>query len=635
MKLSLQGKLSAVTIIVIAIISICLGTLSYSQLKASRDKLINSEAQAQATAFKSYLSSWASDHKNIMQGLAEQLDIELQSGPLDHQKILRLLSQTKTSGDFALTFVGLEDGTMYRHDPSLDKSGYDPRVRDWYKSAKTEQQPLITAPYIAATGKKLAITFVYPLIVNGKFAGAIGGLFYMDKIVNNVLSMAVQGDGYAMLFDRRNVIAAYPEQSLILKEPTVLSPSFSQSNLLNLASKNSISAVTINQQKMLVYLGTIPHTEWILGLAMKKSVLDAPLFSLLLKTLLIVVILIVIAAIGASFLIRWLFKDLRNVSEGLSNIASGNGDLTLRIQTNSTDEIGQLAHNFNSFVQFLHGIISRLRDICDELVEQAATTTRTSDRSETQIHSQQQEVTLVATAVNEMTVATQEIANNAANTAQTSDNAVSLSNSGQIQVHQSQESINKLASELQSTMNAISELDSHVQEISSILTTISGIAEQTNLLALNAAIEAARAGEQGRGFAVVADEVRSLSQRTHSSTEEIRNMIEVLQRSTHHAVSSMTNSRELADHSVNDTEAANRSFEEIRQSIETINEMATQIATAAEEQTSVTSEINENTTNIHSAAEELALVATESSRQAGELAKLSERLRQDIGLFKL
>lgn len=531
--------------------------------------------------------------------------------------------------------MGLEDGTMYRHDPSLDKAGYDPRVRGWYKSAKANLKPFITAPYIAATGNKLAITFVAPLIVNGEFKGAIGSLFYMEKIVNDVLAMKVQGDGFAMLLDKRNLIAAYPDASLILKEPSVLSAEFTVDRLNTLANQNTITDARINNEAMKIYFNAIPHTNWILGLVMKDSVLKAPLSKLLINTIIITVILLVLSAILASMLIRWLFKDLRQVSAGLKGIASGNGDLTLRIQTQSTDEIGQLANNFNTFVEYLHGIMTRVKQVCDDLVQQAAVTNQSAERSEQQIHTQQQEVTLVSTAVNEMTVATQEIANNAANTANTSDSAVKLSGDGQVQLNKSQGSITKLSDELSTTTTAIGELDTHVQEISSILTTISGIAEQTNLLALNAAIEAARAGEQGRGFAVVADEVRSLSQRTHSSTEEIRNMIEVLQRSTKKAVSSMESSRDLATHSVDDTEAANSSFEDIRHAIETINEMATQIATAAEEQTSVTSEINENTTNIHTASEELAQGASESAKQAEELAKLSERLRKDIGRFTL
>ncbi|CAG9001299.1 MAG: Methyl-accepting chemotaxis protein McpA [Candidatus Celerinatantimonas neptuna] len=636
MNLSLQGKLIAVTILFLAIISVCLGFLSYSQLESSREKSIQSQAEAQAQAFTQYLSSWAFDRQQIMSVLAGELEHSLsQRGKLDHPQVLKWLNQAKNSGGFALTFVGLEDGTMYRHDPSLDKSGYDPRVRGWYKSAKELQRPFTTVPYIAATGKKFAITFVVPLMVNGQFVGAIGGLFYMDKIIQQVLSQKVQGDGYAMLLDKRNVIAAFPNQSMILKHPTVLNFKLTSDELSHLGELHTVQKLSVDGHKTLLYLGNIPNTQWVLGLVMKESVLNAPLHQLLWKTILVSFLILIVIIIGAVFLIRWIFKDLRLVSSGLANITSGNGDLTRRIETQSTDEIGMLAQNFNSFVEYLHDIIDGVRDIGNSLVQQASTTQQISAESASRINNQQQEITLVATAVNEMTVATQEIANNAANTAQISDEAVNQSNDGEIQLHQSQESIVKLADEIQNTTDAIGKLDGHVQEIGSIVSTITAIAEQTNLLALNAAIEAARAGEQGRGFAVVADEVRSLSQRTHSSTEEIRNMIQLLQEATQHAVASMDSSQELAQKSVLDTNDANQSFTRIRQSIESINEMATQIATAAEEQTSVTAEINENTTNIHSASEQLADSVSTSANQSEELSRLSERLKESIGVFKL
>ncbi|WP_428240040.1 methyl-accepting chemotaxis protein [Gynuella sp.] len=637
MNLSLQSKLIVASAFIIAIISVSLGWVAYSQLDSARDDAIFSETNAQAGAFRRYLESWAEDRHATMAAMRHALEANIRSNndTLDHQVALDVLNQGKTGGEFALTFVGLEDGTMYRHDPSLDKAGYDPRVRGWYTAAKASNQPLITKPYIAVTGNKLAITFVAPVIINGQFRGAIGGLFYMDKILSDIVNLKVMGDGYAMLLDKRDVIAVHPDKSLILKTPDTLNEQFTSSSLTRMSETPQIYDVSVSGQNTLVYLDAVPATDWVLALVMQKSVLAEPLRALTVKIVLIVVCLLVVATVGTLLMVRWLFTDIKTVSGGLENIADGNGDLTLRITTSSDDEIGMLANNFNRFVGFLHGIISSLRDIGDVLVTQANSTQQSATLSAEKIHMQQEEITMVATAVHEMTVATQEIAGNASTTAKTSDDAVRLSDNGQQQVKKSQESINKLADEVGRTSKVISDLDEHVQQISSILGTISGIAEQTNLLALNAAIEAARAGEQGRGFAVVADEVRVLSQRTHASTEEIQNMIEVLQTSTKQAVSSMEASHKLAGLSVLDADAANASLIEIRSAISTINEMATQIATAAEEQTSVTTEINQNTTNIHSASQELALVAEESAEQAKELNKLSERLRKDIGLFSL
>ena len=242
---------------------------------------------------------------------------------------------------------------------------------------------------------------------------------------------------------------------------------------------------------------------------------------------------------------------------------------------------------------------------------------------------------MVATAINEMAAATHEIASNAENTARTSEETVIASGHGSTQVNQSQQSIASLAQEVETATGVISALNSHAQSINTILSTIQGIAEQTNLLALNAAIEAARAGEQGRGFAVVADEVRVLSQRTHASTQEIQQMIETLQQTTSQAVGIMDDSRHLAETSVDDANSASASLSQITTAVNNISDMATQIASAAEEQSSVTSEITRNTEGIRDVSNELAIEANEAAKQAAELSTLSHELQQEINRFKL
>ncbi|WP_342742459.1 methyl-accepting chemotaxis protein [Marinomonas polaris] len=191
-----------------------------------------------------------------------------------------------------------------------------------------------------------------------------------------------------------------------------------------------------------------------------------------------------------------------------------------------------------------------------------------------------------------------------------------------------------LATDIQEVANVINDLSKNADGINTILTTISGIAEQTNLLALNAAIEAARAGEQGRGFAVVADEVRVLSQRTYSSIEEIQKMIESLQKITKDAVGKIQLSHTRANNSVEDVNQAKDSLDKIQQSVATINDRAAQIATATEEQTSVTEEVNQNTTDIQRGSKELVTLAAESAARAEELKSLADDLTKNINHFR-
>ncbi len=336
-----------------------------------------------------------------------------------------------------------------------------------------------------------------------------------------------------------------------------------------------------------------------------------------------------------AWLVNFLFRDLDRVSKALAEIASGEGDLTQRIEPKSNDEVGQLAKNFNQFVSNMHAMVMRLSRVSDSLGQQSKVTAAQAQERSSRILHQQDEINMVATAINEMSAATKEIAYNAENTARTAEETVAASDHGATQVNQSQQSISSLAQEVDTATTVISELNNHAQSITTILSTIQGIAEQTNLLALNAAIEAARAGEQGRGFAVVADEVRVLSQRTHASTQEIQQMIETLQQTTGQAVGIMEDSRHLSETSVDDASSASASLAQITTAVNNINDMATQIASAAEEQSSVTSEITRNTEGIRDVSNELAIEANEAAQQAAELSQLSNELQQEIRRFKL
>ncbi|MFQ2344031.1 methyl-accepting chemotaxis protein [Aeromonas dhakensis] len=630
MTLSLRGKLLATSLGVVLLMASLLGIVAFHTLKSRTMSAIQSEAVNYGHAYSVAIGDWMADRKNTVHALVNLIADNPQAELVPH------LKQAYTSGGFGLTYFGSTQGVMTRQDPSLNTGNYDPRERPWYQDAVKAGQLIVTAPYVSVTMQKLVVTLSEPVLHQGELVGAVGANLALDKLIDEVLAMQVQGDGYAMLLDSSGLIVGHPNKELALKQIGELSPDLSAATFQQWGRENNeLHAATLDGRDVLLAVQPVAGTDWLLAMVMYRDVLEAPLASLLWQLVGLTLVLMLVFSALLTAMFKYLFADLGRVAGALHDIAHGEGDLTVHIDTRSQDEVGQLARNFNQFVARLHGIVSRLRDVTVELAAQSRAQAAGAHSRSQRVRQQQDEIVMVATAVTEMASATQEIAGNAEFAATTSGEAVKLAVAGQSQVGQSQRSITGLADEVADASQIINELDAHAQKISGILATISGIAEQTNLLALNAAIEAARAGEQGRGFAVVADEVRVLSRRTHDSTDEIQQMIETLQQTTRRAVGGMETSRQLAGTSVEDAESANQSLARINEAIGSISDMATQIAAAAEEQTSVTSEISRNTENIRHVSQELAEQANQEAAQAAELKALTERLEQEIGRFRL
>ena len=629
MTLSLRGKLLAASLGVVLLMAALLGIVAFHTLKSRTLGAIQSEAVNYGHAHSVAIGNWLADRKHAVDALAAVIADNPETTLVPH------LLQTRTSGGFGLTYFGSEQGEMTRHDPSLNTANYDPRVRPWYQNASKAGRLIVTAPYVSVTMQQMVVTLAEPVSHQGRVIGVAGADLSLDALIDEVLAMKVQGEGYAMLLDRAGLIVGHPNKELALKQVAELDPGLTGAALDAWSRDGELHGANLNGREVLLSVQGVPGTDWLLAMVMYKDVLEAPLATLLWQLMGLTLVLLLVFGALLIAMFNYLFADLGRVSKALAAIAHGEGDLTVQIATSSKDEVGLLAQNFNLFVTRLHGIVSRLRDVTIELAAQSRTQAAGAEARSQRVRQQQDEIVMVATAVTEMASATQEIAGNAEFAATTAGEAVSLAVAGQSQVGQSQRSITGLADEVSDASQTIHELDGHAQQISGILATISGIAEQTNLLALNAAIEAARAGEQGRGFAVVADEVRVLSRRTHDSTAEIQQMIEALQQTTRRAVGGMETSRRLAGTSVEDAESANQSLARINEAIGSISDMATQIAAAAEEQTSVTGEISRNTENIRHVSQALAEQAGEEAAQAAELKSLTERLEQEIGRFRL
>ncbi|MBY7974733.1 methyl-accepting chemotaxis protein [Vibrio fluvialis] len=629
MQLSLKRKMVFSVVIAIALTAIALVVAGYKTFQQDSWRAIESESRNTLQAHAKGIGDWFATKQHALKGLREEIERNPNLDLVPH------LRQTLESGSFGLSYYGNEQGEMFRQDPSLNKAGYDPRERGWYKEAKAAGKPTTTEPYVSVTMQTLVVTLTEPVRVNGQFIGVAASNLALNKLIEDVLAIEVPGKGYAILVNQKGKIVAHPNKDLILKPTQDIASGLSIAALQGAANDHHLLPMSIDGKDKLLMAQNIDNTDWMLVMVMDKAVLEQPLNQMLMTQTLIGLVILLVMALATSWFVARQLNELSNIAAALGDIAEGDGDLTRRLTVKSDDEVGMLADKFNKFVDRLHVMVKNVRDVSVALNEGANHAARAAGQRRERIRTQQDEITMVATAVTEMASATAEIAGNADNTAKNANQSVELGAQGYQQMQQSKHSIDQLAQELTGAVNIIGELEEHANEISTILSTIRAIAEQTNLLALNAAIEAARAGEQGRGFAVVADEVRVLSQRTHASTEEIQTKIAGLQKVTSNAVSVMTESHKLVETSVSDVNQTGESLQAISEAIQLISDMATQIASAAEEQSLVTADINGNTESVREVSDALASDAQDAVQQAKELHNLAQELDQEISRFRL
>lgn len=352
-------------------------------------------------------------------------------------------------------------------------------------------------------------------------------------------------------------------------------------------------------------------------------------------TLITVLLLLTAALVTVGLLVkRMISTPVLHISKSLSDIAEGGGDLTRRLERQGEDEIAELVTSFNQVLQQISDLINRVRGTAEQVTEQSSRMSTAAGGTAGLIGQQVNEIEQVVAALQEMAHSADEVANHAQDTAKDTEATMGYAEEGAKVVASSNETINRLSEQIQLTAEKIATLKDNSESIGSVMEVIRSIAEQTNLLALNAAIEAARAGEQGRGFAVVADEVRSLAQKTQKSTEEIEAIIVDLQQASDEAHNSMEYSVDAVRETIETSNKVSQSLEQIRENVTAINNMNHHIATAASEQSSVAGEVSKSMTRIHDVTEEVSKNA-EVVRESSELLdRESHVLKDEMEQFK-
>ena len=383
------------------------------------------------------------------------------------------------------------------------------------------------------------------------------------------------------------------------------------------------------------YIQLFQPWGWIIGSGIYIDDMQAEFYRQLRDASLLGAGIAVILALLVIVIGRSIVVPLREAEDAMATIASGEADLTRRLDTHGNDEITRLGQHFNSFTGQLQQVVTRLRDAAHELDGSANAVGNSAEQARQRSEQQSQQMEQVATAINEVSYAVQDVAKNAEQASSEMSAAQDCARQGQQSIHGSLRKIDELSATIDQAVRVIEALASQSTRIGSVLEVIRAIAEQTNLLALNAAIEAARAGEQGRGFAVVADEVRLLAQRTQQSTAEIQTMIEHLQGQSEAAVKAIDASSLASRETVEQASEAGASLDAIGQALHNLTSLNASIASATLQQSHVVEEINRNVTDTAGLSRETALAAQHSSESGRALNRLSTQLEQVLGQFRV
>ena len=403
---------------------------------------------------------------------------------------------------------------------------------------------------------------------------------------------------------------------------------------------------TVGLVEKISYAAMIPKTNWMIGTGTYMDDIEKELTKYhqemtqrmnnkVVTTLVISIVLAGLTAFCVLFTANSMVKPIKGMVKNLEDIAKGEGDLTKRLPIDGKDEIAQLGCAFNAFMEKLQGIIKNVSEVTVDLKKSSTEINQQSTEIEEQLSNHNNETELVVTAITEMSATASEVAQNTTQVAESTQAATEDVAKAQECVDVSLTEVSTLMAEIDTAADQINSLSEQSKKINGVLTVIGGIAEQTNLLALNAAIEAARAGEQGRGFAVVADEVRNLASRTQDSTLEIGEMLSELHSLVTAAVTTMNSSQQSCNRSVESSRAISESLGSVTSSVTSINDMSTQIATAAMEQSTVTEEINRNVFAIQGIVNELSRSSQSTSMVSQDLATEGESLGKLVAQFKV
>ncbi|MCW8331442.1 methyl-accepting chemotaxis protein [Photobacterium sp. SDRW27] len=600
--------------------------LSYSNLKhntiADVDLLSSTTVRYEA----SRVEKWLADKATGIETMANNY-----KPGLSQDRYLDMARYTKESNGLAYAVFAFNNGVAYANDGITHPDEWDFRDRPWFTKAKSSNKTELTDVYKDATTGKDVISIT-------KNAGdvVVMGDLELDMIHDVVESVNVNGAVTVILDESGKALASN-------SKAVVTGTRFNEKGMPEvhremLGNDEAIVKYTLNGVDKLAFTKKIHLANgksWHLFIGINKSIAYKNIEEALMDSIITSVIMLSIAILLTVIILNAVYRPILLLKEMVLDLSRGNGDLTRRIPVTSTDDLGEISEGINGFIGNLQELMIEVSQSSEHISKSVGQLKSQSDDNIGVLREHTKETELIVSAVEEMSATANDVAQNAAAASQSTIEANGQVGSAKNDVQVAEDTVSQLVSDVETTSHRIAEIEHDTLEITNVLKVIGEIADQTNLLALNAAIEAARAGEQGRGFAVVADEVRALAARTQASTAEIEQTLTKLRNGSVTAITAMDATKTSCEQTANNASRISASLDEIATAVTGINDLNMQIATAAEQQNSVSEEISRNMASIREIVTVLASNGEAATDETNSLAAANSQLKTVVSKFKL
>lgn len=625
---TLQSRLLAFLVSLLVVTVLVLGVAFYQQLRQQLLTAAEQEARTATLGNAFAISEWLAIRSKMVASLRPVVQ---------RQDAALVFERYAEAGGFDLVYAGFADKRMVFSKPSDVPAGYDPAQRPWYQGAEKlgSGKVFVSKPYIDAFSGQLIMSLSALVEEGGKTLAVVANDMSIKRIAEEILSVKLPGSGYAFVMHNDGTVLVHPNKDAVLKPIVELAPALTQDRIAQALKDERMFTVVRSDEERFVYLAPVKDSDWILGVSMSRQAILSPLNSLLVTLVVILVVVVAVAVVLAGTVTRRMLSGLRDIRDRMRDIAKGGSDLTVRLAIDGHDEIGETAQAFNQFLSQTGQMFGRLRDEANDLADGVQRLHVVIDTIAEESMRLSETASANAASIEEITVAVSHIADNARDSDFMMSETETLSRRCVEEVNLSSGEAESSVRQVEEMSSILASLDSRSEEIQGIVNVIKGIADQTNLLALNAAIEAARAGEQGRGFAVVADEVRKLAEGTAKATVEIAGMIDAIRGETSQAGRTMNVTVETVRLGVERSRETAIRIDDIGAKIQEAVARVGEIALATDEQRAATTAMAQTTEEINNRvlAEDHAI--QQARRELVGLAETAGQTRTLLAGFKL